>query len=101
MVREATQCNRGGGRIQGRRSSDRVVDATDMQTMVPHSAKSSDHIQPAVGLDSLGAAPTASCKCIWIICVLDCIFFVPVMFVFVMDILHSSFSDRTDYIIMF
>jgi hypothetical protein len=80
MVRKAGQCNRGGGRVQGRQSSDRVVDAMDMQTMVPHSAESSDHIQSAAGLDSLGAAPVASCKCIWIKCVLDCIFFVPAMF---------------------
>jgi hypothetical protein len=69
--------------------------------MVPHLAESSNHIQSALGLDSLGAALAASCKCIWIICVLDCIVFVPVMFMFVMDILHSSLSDKTDYIIMF
>jgi hypothetical protein len=100
MVKEAGQCNRGRGRVQGRQSSDRVVDATDTQTMVPHSTESSNHIQSTAGLDSLGAAPTASYNCIWIICVY-CIFFVPVMFVFVMDILHSSLSDRTDYIIMF
>jgi len=42
--------------------------------MVPHSVESSDHIQSAAGLDSLGAAPAVSCKCIWIICILDCIF---------------------------
>jgi hypothetical protein len=48
MVRKAEQCNRGGGRVQGRQSSDCVVDAMDMQTMVPHSAESYDHIQSAV-----------------------------------------------------
>lgn len=69
--------------------------------MVPHLAETSDHIQSAIGLDSLGAAHAASCKCIWIICVLDYIFFIPVMFAFVMDILHSSLSDRINYIIMF
>jgi hypothetical protein len=74
----------------------------NMQTMVPHElAESSDNIRSTVGLDSQGAAPIASCKCIWIICVLDCIFFVAVVFVFVMNILQSTLPDRTDYIIMF
>jgi hypothetical protein len=43
--------------------------------MVPHSTKSSDHIQSAVGLDSLGVTPAASCKCIWIMCIRLYLFF--------------------------